>query len=851
MASEGEQLAYLFCDVVEIYTGKRRKTGMDMVMEQETADRSRSSDFPGADSSLRRPSQRIAGIRADLLATGYSICLERPTLLEKFLRSPAGRKATTEHPLLRRAQSLAFIFSHRKPRIYPGELIIGNMTSKRIAANYYPEGGSINILEDVFRLERRHIPIQLTAWEKWRLVGIGLRLIWGSVGARTLLRMGRFSHFLDFFRAKRYFITEAAGIGHQVGGYWNVVHHGLRRADEAAARCLQTGTLTDGTPITPDQVAFYESVRVTIEGIRRMAENLAKEAERLAAGPNVAAERRAELLASASACRHVPYQPARTFLEGLQSCWLVHVAMNLEDFEQGMSFGRLDQILNSLYRQDIAAGNLTPARAVEMLASFQLKTCETIPLYSERIDRYFSGNGVAQGITIGGTDADSNDVTNDLSGLILDAYAQIRTREPALHVRVHEGTPAWFLDKAVETVQLGCGKPSLFSDSAVVRALENAGMTPAHARDYAVIGCVEMASQGRTYNSSDAALFNLPLCLELALNEGRRFMGWHLLGRRFGAKTPPVSDMHTIEDVIAAFRIQIFDAVDEMAKVIGWLEETYRIWRPTPVNSIVTEGCIEKGRDVTWGAALYDLTSIQVVGLADTGDSLYAIKKLVFDDRRITLEELVRILKVNFRGHEALRKELASRFPRFGNGNIEVDLMTQIAADAFSDAVTAHRNTRGGQYVPGIYSMTCHIGFGCITGALPNGRLAGQRLSNGLSPVDGADRCGPTAVLRSAAFLDSSRWTNCCALNIKFDKKVVQGEVGRRAMSSLFRNYFNQGGMQVQINVLDADMLRAAKRDPSAYPGIVVRVAGYCAYFNDLQPAVQDEIIERTVHGIG
>jgi formate C-acetyltransferase len=212
--------------------------------------------------------------------------------------------------------------------------------------------------------------------------------------------------------------------------------------------------------------------------------------------------------------------------------------------------------------------------------------------------------------------------------------------------------------------------------------------------------------------------------------------------------------------------------------------------------------------------------------------------------------EFVDILKDNFRDHEDLRLELATKLPRYGNGIPEADRMTQLAADAFADALWAHKNTRGGQYVPGFYSMTCHIGFGKVTGALPNGRPAGKRLSNGLAPGDGSERLGPTAVLRSAASLDSRKWMNCHALNMKFDKKMVQGETGCKALMYLFKNYFDQGGMQVQVNILDAETLRAAKNDPASYPGIVVRVAGYCAYFNDLQTDVQDEIIERTTHGI-
>jgi len=799
------------------------------------------------------PGARIAAIRDELLSTPYSICLERPRLIEKFRHSEEGRRsARTDHPLIHRALTLNYLFSHRRPRIYDNELIIGNMTSKRIAANYYIEGGSINILEDIARLKRRAIPLKLSAFEKAELLRIGIKHAFKSVGARALLRPSRISYFLDFFRAKRHFVTEEAGVGHQVGNYRMVVHEGLRRPYEEAASRLEKGRLADGSLLDADQRAFFRSIMITIDGIRNMAGNLAAEAERIANGPGVSEQRKAELLESARACRHVPFEPARTYLEGLQAVWLVHVALNLEDFEQGLSFGRMDQILLPLYRRDVEQGRLTPEKAVEMTASFCLKACETMPLYSERIDQFFSGNGVAQAFTLGGTDEKGNDATNELSGLILNAYAQVLTREPAVHVRIHPATPDWFFEKSVELLQMGTSRPSFFGDTAVVRTLEEAGMTEEHARDYAVIGCVEMASQGRTYNSSDAALFNLPLCLELALNEGRRFHGKGRIEgpHRFGAATKPASSMKTFEDVLEAFREQVRHGVADMVKVIGWLEEAYRVIRTTPVNSILTEGCLDKGRDVTWGGGLYDYTSVQAAGLADTGDSLYALKRVVFDEKRFSLEEFVRILKENFKGHESLRVELATKLPRYGNGDREADHMTQLAADAFSDALWSHKNSRGGQYVPGFYSMTCHLGFGRVTGALPNGRLAGRRLSNGLAPADGSERLGPTAVLRSAASLDSRKWTNCHALNLKFEKRMVQGKTGRKALMSLFKNYFDQGGMQVQVNILESETLKAAKIDPASYPGIVVRVAGYCAYFNDLQPDVQDEIIERTAHGI-
>jgi len=800
------------------------------------------------------PSQRITSIKNDLFAEDCSICLERPLLMEKFWRSSQGRNAwKKEHFLVSRAMSLAYVLSNRKPRIYNGELIAGNMTSKRIAANYYQEGVSINILADIHRLEDRAVPLKLTQLEKAQLLRIGVSNFFTSVVSRVFSKPWRTPYFFNgIIFPKRYFVTEETGISHQIGGYWNVIKHGLKRVDEISSMHLKSGKSSDGNKLTEDQKAFYKASKIIVKGIKDMSENLAAEAEKIAQKPDISLKRQEELKQIAKNCRHVPYEPARTLHEALQACWLIHVALNIEDFEQGISFGRIDQMLYPLYLKNIQEGHLTHEKAAELIASFQLKACETIPLYNNVVDKFFKGNTVGQGITLGGTDTEGNDVTNELSGLFLDAFAQIRTREPNLHARIHENTPKWFLDRCVDLLQLDCGSPSLFGDPAIIRALSKTGMKKEDANDYAVIGCVELGSQGRTYHSSDAALFNIPICLELALNQGRQFNS-NLIAKidRLGAATMPVHTMTCFEDVINAYREQVKHSVDEAVKVTKWIERVHRVYRTSPVNSIITEGCLEKGKDVTWGGAIYDYTSFQATGVADTGDSLYAINKLVYEDKRYSLPELVNILKKNFTGHESLRVELASKFPKYGNANPEVDKMAQLAIDAFTDAVCSHRNSRGGKYLVGIYSMTTNVAYGEITGALPNGRLAGEPISNGIAASNGADRNGPTAMLRSAAYLDNQKWGNGCNLNIKFDKKMVSGKVGKMALSSLFKSYLiDQKGMQAQVNVLDADVLKKAKQNPMAFPGLLVRVAGYCAYFKDLDPKTQDEIIARTAHGV-
>ncbi|TYT73194.1 pyruvate formate lyase family protein [Desulfobotulus mexicanus] len=462
----------------------------------------------------------IAAIRKTLMETNCSICLERPRLMLAAKLSMLFQKK--QHPLIQRATMLTAVLGKRKAAIYPKETIAGNMSSKRIAANYYPEGGSSHILEDLFCLEKRSVPLKLSSFEKLSLLGIaGLTATW-STGLKAFGSISRIRFlWTKVLGARSYILTEIAGVSHQIPDYDLVVHRGLGFLNAEAKNILTRGLTPEGNALDKDQRAFYQSIRIVLGGIRKMAANLEREA--LALAETARPDDKERLLSLARSLGHVPWHPARTLQEGLQACWLVHVAMNLEDYEQGLSFGRLDQILYPLFEKDMAEGRLDKESATCLIASFQLKACETIPLFSRRMDAFFSGNTVGQGITLGGTDAEGRDVTNTLSGLFLDAFLKIRTREPNLHVRIHETTPAWFLEKCAALIAAGCGNPAFFGDKAVVRALTRAGMRLDHARDYGVIGCVELGSPGRTYHSSDAGLFNVPACLELALNQGKAF----------------------------------------------------------------------------------------------------------------------------------------------------------------------------------------------------------------------------------------------------------------------------------------------------------------------------------------
>jgi pyruvate-formate lyase len=699
-----------------------------------------------------RPSARVERLSAAVRHAPTSVCLERPRLMRE---APTSRR---DPVVLRRAKRLAYVLAHREPHIYADELIIGNLSSTRVAVNFDPEHANRNLIADLERLEQRPISLHQRAAEKLELMRLCVAGLRDNVGLRTLLRPGRLRHLSERLLPQRYAVSEGSGLSHQIPDYGLVVREGLQ-------------AVAQHTPC--------EAVEIVIEGIRTMAARLADTAahEAKTARPY----RAAELRRIAAACRRVPYEPARSFAEGLQAIWLVHVATTLEGCEQGLSFGRLDQILWPLLEADLAAGVIDEADATELIACFYLKTCESMQSQSARD---------GQSITLGGVDAAGKDATNPLSGLFLDAFAQVRSREPKLQVRVHANTPTSLLERAAALVQLGTGQPAFHGDETIIPALEQAGMRREDARNYGVIGSSALCCPGKTSNASDAALFNLPLCVELALSGGR-----DLAGRRVGAATPKPERLESFDDVLRAFETQVAAAVEEMAVAIAWLERGTAEHRPMALSSALS------------GAADYNFTSIQCVGLADAGDALIAVQQLVFDQQRMSLSELVEILRVDFQGHEPLRVELARQFPKYGRGLVHADLMTQYAADVFSKAIAARRNTRGGRWLPGFHAMTGTAGLGQRTGALPNGRNAKTRLSNGHSPVD-ADSQVPTAVLRSVGRLDKHLWANGGAFDFGFDRGHVRGELGRRALTSLVHSFMvGGGGMQMRVNLLDRTTL--------------------------------------------
>jgi pyruvate formate-lyase/glycerol dehydratase family glycyl radical enzyme len=773
---------------------------------------------------------RAVAMRQAMLAERTRLCPERAYLVTEYFKD---HDDPTEPTVIRQAKALRFLLEKKKPIIFPGELIVGNAGTSRRCCIMQPELASAFMSTELLWIDRRRDnPFEISVADRLRLAGTVLPYwLRHSMPARMFPdRMTMARYMKHQLNPTYYLINEAGGIGHFLPDYEKMLKLGTRGYMKTFSR-----RRTD----------FHAAARIVCEALETWSTRMSEEARRQAVLTTDAA-RRSELEEIARICRKVPAEPAGSFHEALQALWLTHMGVMLESLNSAVSFGRMDQYLFPYYSSDISSGIISREKALELLLHFSIKATEHVMLLSERIAQYHGGHLVVQAAIVGGTDGDGEDAVNDLTYLMLDVMERHRMRDPNYQARVHSGSPEKYLERALDVARQGTGVPALFNDEAVVPALVAHGYPVEEARGYGIVGCVEPSIPGRSFLSTDAGLFNLPICLELALNEGRRTTGHRVRpGAREGLKTPPAESMRSMDDLIDAFGSQLDHMVDRMIGDFHMVEKANMDYHPTPLSSMLVEGCIESGTDLTQGGATYNSSGIQGVGVADVADSMAAIDTVVFQDSRYSLAEVARALRTDFRGRESMRAALANA-PKFGNDDPLPDGYAGLVARMYHDSLGRHTSERGGQYVPGFYSVTCHVAFGELTGALPSGRRAKEPFASGIGPACGADTSGPTAMLNSVAAVDSSLMANGNALNMRFDPGDIAAERGLRILSGLVKGFFERGGMEVQLNVLDPEMLEDARRNPGKYPDLVVRVAGYCAYFDDLPDASKVEIINRT-----
>jgi formate C-acetyltransferase len=778
-----------------------------------------------AEVESNRFSDRIWRLRAAVNSCQPAVCDERALLVTSYFKERRNRRKPV---VIQQGEALRRILARKQARIYDDELLVGCFSSKRVGGSVLPELHGVAMMEDLLAFGSRQInPLQIGAAER-RTLGLKVIPFWLtrflSLKAFPLPKALRF--IKDQLTAKRYLINESGGISHLIPDYAKLLRLGTSGiAAEARSRSEKTD----------DRAAMdlYAAVEQVCLGLEEMAAGFVETA-RSQAAEEVDEQSRQELEQIATVCERVPRMPATTLHEALQSLLFAQIAINLESLDNSVCPGRLDQVLYPYFSADLEAGRLDEQGARDLIGCFTVKMSEVVPVFSRRITRFHGGMFNGATVVVGGTDRQGRDATNRLTWLFLDAIDELRMRQPNYHARLHAGSPANYVERIAGMLRNGSGAPSLMNDEVVVPMMVGHGIKLEDARDYSPAGCIEPVVCAASFASTDAALFNLALCLERALGT-----------KRGGAGQGSARGCTGIDEITERFRVEVDHMVDELIADLQAIERANASFHPTPLTSMLLQGCLESGVDSTAGGATYNSSGIQGLGVADIADSLAAIDQVVLQRGVASMETLLAALETDFKGHEGLRGHLL-RSPKFGNDDPVADGFANQVIGIFADSLARYSNTRGGPYFAGFYSVTAHVAFGETTGALPSGRQAGRPLANGLSPASGADRLGPTAALGSVAKLDLvKRARNGINVNLKLDQSLVADAGGPRALAGLVQGYFNRGGMQVQMNILDPAMLEEARDHPERHPNLLVRVSGYSAYFNDLSPAMKQEIIDR------
>ena len=547
----------------------------------------------------------------------------------------------------------------------------------------------------------------------------------------------------------------------------------------------------------------------------------------------------------AEICKNLSERPPKTFHEAVQSLWFLFTILHMESNASSFSPGRMDQYLYPYYKEDIEKGIISEQDALEIIECLWLKFNQIVYLRNQHSAKYFAGFPIGFNIAIGGVDENGDDIYNNLSLLILKAQYHLGLPQPNLSVRLNKNTSHELMQESIKVVAKGSGMPQFFNDESIIKAMINLGIEEKDARNYAIVGCVELTTHGNNLGWSDAAMFNLNKALELTLNEGKCL----LTGEQIGLNLGKLEDYKTFEDLEEAFKKQIDYFIDEMMKAEVVVEKAHQDCLPSAFLSTVIDDCLEKGLDVTRGGAKYNLSGIQMIQVANLADSLAAIKELVYDEEMISKEELLQALRDDFKGHEITQTMLLNKAPKYGNDVKWVDDLGTKWAGYFRERMKDYTNYRGGAYHTGMYTVSAHVPMGENVGASPDGRNALTPLADGgMSPVYGRDIAGPTAVLKSVSRISNDYTTNGGLLNMKFLPEFFKTEAGMLKFEHFLRAFVDLEVPHIQFNVVRREDLLDAKVHPERHKSLTIRVAGYTAYFVELAGKLQDEIIERTAY---
>lgn len=768
---------------------------------------------------------RTQAIRDAIFDVPRVVDLERALLYTESWRTTEGQPV-----VVRRARAIANVLAKHKIVIDDHDLLVGNRSATPRAGVVSPEMSPYWIADELDEFPTRpQDQFQISEDTKRRYLE-ELLPYWSG---RSLIDWYRAHLDEDVAAAEADQVFAVAqtdkGQGHIICDFPLVLTRGygaiLDRARERAAA-------------DPDN-AFLEAAVISLEAMVAYVGRYAATVRELAA--TAAPERAAELARIVEVLGHIQTKPARNLYDALQLVWLTEVALMHESNASSLSLGRADQYLWPYYQASVAAG-ASPEQVRELLQCFYLKFSTIVAIRSTGSARFFAGFPIGFNLVVGGVDEQGADASNELSYLLLDIQKDTRLPQPNLSLRVHKGSPAALLRLAGEVVRLGDGLPQFFNDEVNIGAFMNRGVSQTDARDYAVVGCVELSIPGRMYGLHDISMFNLVCCLELTLAE-------HPEG------------FASYEAVEEALKATVARYVALMVRGCNTCDLAHRMTSPTPLLSCLVSDCLESGRDVTEGGARYNPSGVQGVGTANLADSLETLRRGVFGitgadgsgrvEPVVGYERLAQALARDWSGEgdELLRRRIVDRMPKYGNDVDEVDLLGSRMLEFYAREVEKFGNVRDGFFQPGSYTVSAHVPLGAACGATPDGRHAHEALADGgLSPMRGLDKHGPTASLMSVSKLNNGLESNGGLLNVKFSPSTLGGEQGLAKLSAYLRAFSRLGIQHIQFNVVDKAVLLDAKAHPEAHRDLVVRVAGYSALFVDLAPALQDDIINRTEH---
>jgi pyruvate formate-lyase/glycerol dehydratase family glycyl radical enzyme len=829
------------------------------------------------------PTTKGLRLKEVLLQSPYEVDIERARYYTQ-----AWKQLEEEPPCMRAARALEETLRRMTIRIDDHELLVGVKTAKRLAGVIPVERGEFNVVIEqeldvlvsrerhpflIGQQERKELEEDILPYWKGRTARSKKMELWKdeelfenpilspaslyraarAMGLKHLVKIARkaMGSGLKSASTMRQKSQELAGVmpnlamtifdvqGHLIPGHRRVLELGFTGIRNWAKRGLDE--LQESDRDYEQRVDFYNSVIVIAGAVCDYSNRYADLAGEMAREADES--RRAELLEIAERCRWVPANPPRSFMEALQAIWMTQVVMCISyGMAEILSLGRVDQYLYPYYQADLEAGLISREMALEAIEDFYVKLGTFLIMLVEVGKETASEMGVGSNtLTIGGLDRDGNDATNEISHLFLEAHEDLKGLANNLCIRISSRTPRDFLIQACESFRFTSGH-AFFNDDLIVEELVYDGYSLEDARDYSIVGCVEPTSTGNSFACTAGNDLSLVGVLEMALNEGCMIT----FGGRVGAATPDPRTFKSFEEVQRAFLEQLSHSVDKMVRAVEAKDRAHAGDFPSPLVSCTLEGCLESGRDMTRGGAKYNYGSITGRGLGTVTNSLAAIRWAVFERNMLTMDELIGHLHRNFKGAESLRKEIVAKAPKYGNDDVGVDMLARWVTGAFCREVRKHQCGRGGFYRAGIFSYGVHVADGMYLGATPDGRKAGEPVSNGISPSNGTELSGPTAAMFSAAEAGSALLSDGTAFNMRFPPALLASPENVDKIASLVEAYFAMGGRHVQFNVVDSDTLRDAQARPEKYPDLVVRVSGYCAYFTDLGRSIQNDIISRT-----